>query len=86
MNIAQGNSDNLVKFLSGKGIPEEEAKEFASIVAKEKPESPDQPFGKKAAAWLAQKAQKGSAEAWGIGKAVATEALKEAVKEFYGLK
>lgn len=84
--IAQGSTDDLIRVLSEKGIPEIEAKEFAGIVASEEAESADKPIGKKAAAWIGQKARQGATGAWDIGKSVATDVLKEAVKEYYGLK
>ena len=57
--------------LIGKGIPEDNAKELAKIIEAEKPESPKEPLGKGAAAWL-EKGGRGKAErieAWRIGKA-----------------
>jgi hypothetical protein len=86
LNIAKDNADDLAKTLSGRGFPQAEAQEVAAIAAAEKPESAQTPIGKKVSTWLGEKAKQGATEAWGIGKSVATEVLKQALKEFYGLR
>jgi hypothetical protein len=86
LNVAKGSTADLISALTGRGIPETDAKELAAIAAEEKPKSADQPFGKKAAAWLADKGKKGLMEAWGIGKEVGTQVAKEAFMHYYGLK
>ncbi|RWO21749.1 hypothetical protein [Mesorhizobium sp.] len=86
LNVAKGSTDDLISALTGKGIPKKEAEELAAIAAAEQPEGVDEPFGKKGAKWLADKAKKGAMEIWGIGKEVGTQVVKEALMQYYGLK
>lgn len=68
------------------GLPQDDAKELASIVESEEPTSPDEPFGEKAKAWLADNLKKAAQGAWGIGISVASKVLTEATLKYYGLK
>lgn len=86
LNVAKGSRDDLISALTGKGIRKKEAEELAAIAAAEQPEGVDEPFGKKGAKWLADKAKKGAMEIWGIGKEVGTQVVKEALMQYYGLK
>lgn len=86
IGIQAGDIDGVVRYLSGKGISDEDAKEFAAIVASEEPESSDEPLGKKARAWLVDNLKKAVAGTWNVGVTVATDVLKEAALKYYGLK
>jgi AbiTii len=86
ISAIKGDAESLTRFLIEKGIPELDAKELSDIVASEVPEGADSPVGKRAQSWIADKLSKGASEVWGIGKAVATEVVKEAIKQYYGLK
>lgn len=85
VGIQAGDADGIVRFLSEKGIPADDAKEFASIVASEKPVGAE-PLGTKAQKWMGENLKKAISGTWGIGVAVATDLLKEAALKFYGLK
>lgn len=86
MSIAPNDGDSVVSALIEKGIPKEEAVEFAEILAEESPESAEEPFGAKAKAWVADKAGKLAGGAWNMGIAAGTKVLTEAALKFYGLK
>lgn len=68
------------------GIPAADAAEFAEIVASEKPETADQPFGPKAKAWLGSNLNKAVDGTWKVGIAVASKVLSEVAMQFYGVK
>ncbi|GGJ22678.1 AbiTii domain-containing protein [Neoroseomonas lacus] len=85
VNVAQGDMDGLVRALTAKGMPESDAKELATIVMEEKPESADKPFGTRARAWMAKKAGEAGGAFWNAGVGVATEAAKGAAKGYLGL-
>lgn len=85
ISIQQGDIVSLAKTLAEGGIPDAEAQEFAAIVASEKPDGPNQPFGSKAKSWIATNISKALDGTWKIGAAVATTLLTEAVSHFYGL-
>lgn len=76
----------VVQALEQAGIPAADATEFAEIVASEKPEAADQPFGPKAKAWLGTNLNKAVDGTWKVGIAVASKVLSEATMQFYGLK
>jgi hypothetical protein len=78
VNVVQGDLSSLLGALVAGGIPEKEAKEFADIIKEDTPESPMEPLGQRTRAWIADKAGK-------LGWIISTEAIKEAVKAFYGL-
>ncbi len=83
--VQQGDVTSLAKELKEGGISGADAEEFAALVASEKPEGSDQPFGAKAKAWIETNIGKALNGTWKIGVAVATGLLTEAVKHFYGL-
>ena len=85
LSVSKGDGASLISALAGKGIPEDKAKELANIIEAEKPESPKEPLGKSATAWLKKAAAKGASEAWGIGKAALMEVAKSAAKQYWGL-
>lgn len=76
----------LAQVLKESGITEDDAKELTEIVASEKPESTEEPFGKKARAWLLKNLHKAGDGSWKVGIGVATSVIKEAVLRYYGLK
>lgn len=86
LNISTGSKEEFLSAIQAKGISSDDAVELAEIVATENAEAPDKPLGTRAKEWLARKLDQGAADAWGVGKAVATEVIKEAVKQYYGLK
>jgi hypothetical protein len=83
--IQQGNQQSLVEALVNAGIAQADAAEFGLIVASEKPESKDEPFGAKAKKWVVDNLKKATSGAWNMGVSVATDVLKAAVMKYYGL-
>lgn len=86
LQIGQRDKDSVIEALSSKGISEAEAVEFADILAEEEPESVDEPFGKKAKAWIADKTGKMATGVWNMGIAAGTKVLTEAALKYYGFK
>lgn len=86
VQVTQGDVQGMIHALETAGIAKEDAAEFAALVAAEKPESQDEPFGKGARQWLANNIGKAANGAWGVGIAVATKVLTEAALRYYGLK
>jgi 3-methyladenine DNA glycosylase AlkD len=68
------------------GIPKFDASELADILASESPESKEEPFGKKAKAWIVKNIGKAANGTWKAGMAVATNVLTEAALRYYGFK
>ncbi len=85
VQVQTGNSDQLVKALANSGLSGAEVGELVEIVANESPMSAQAPIGKKAGDWLSDKVAKGAREAWGVGKSVAIDVIKAAIKQYYGL-
>jgi hypothetical protein len=85
VTVQQGDVGSLAKALVDGGLPETDATEFAQIVAAEKPEGPDQPFGVGARGWIEKNIGKALNGTWKIGVAVATGLLTAAAKHYYGL-
>lgn len=83
--VEQGNAASLIKVLEAGGIPASDAKKFVDLVASEKPDAPDQPFGTKTKAWIEKNVGKALNGTWKVGVAVATNLLTEAAKQYYGL-
>jgi hypothetical protein len=83
---AQGDLDAVTSELMKVGIPEPAAKEFAQIVACERPESKEQPFGDHAREWLSKHINKALDGTWKIGIGVATKVFEEVALRYYGLK
>lgn len=81
VNVRQRDVSILAEALKGKGVPESDAQELAAIVATEEPESPSEPLGVRARAWIAEKAGKLPGILWGLSYAGALEMVKEAVKD-----
>lgn len=86
VTVQQGNQASFVDALVQAGIPQADAAELGHIVASEKPESKEEPFGTRAKTWLVENLKKATTGAWKMGVAVATEVLKEATLKYYGLK
>lgn len=85
-NIDEGDIAGLIEALKKTGMSADAAAEIAQIAATETPDAPDKPLGDKARAWITEKVKQGASGALGVGKAVGTEILTEALKQFYGLK
>lgn len=85
-NIEQGNIESLVKALTDAGISSEDAKDFSDVLASEKGGTKEEPFGKKAKAWIVKNIGKAANGTWKAGMAVATNVLTEATLRYYGLK
>ena len=83
--ISTGNSKQVVDALVKSGISEKDAEEFSEIIASEKPESAEEPFGKKAKSWIAKNIGKAVDGTWKAGLSVATDVLKQATLSDYGL-
>lgn len=86
INIAQGDVNAVAKALVEAGIAKPDASEFAGILASEKPESKQEPFGKKAKGWIAKNIGKAANGTWKVGMAVASNVLTEAALRYYGFK
>lgn len=86
VNIQSHNKESVVNYLKESGIPEEDARDFALIVASETPSSSEEPFGKGAKNWIASNIRKAADGTWKVGMAVATKVLTEAALKYYGLK
>ena len=97
-NINNSGSINSINVLNKKGIPSElveqliqhgitenDAREFAEIVRSEQPDSLQEPFGKKAKQWIAANLKKAANGTWKAGIGVATDVLKQAAINYYGL-
>jgi 3-methyladenine DNA glycosylase AlkD len=63
------------------GISKVDASELAGILASESPQSKEEPFGKKAKAWIVKNIGKAANGTWKVGVAVATNILR-----YYGFK
>ncbi|MDC7865058.1 hypothetical protein [Pantoea ananatis] len=85
VNIQSHNTESLVDYLKASGIPENDAKEFASLVESEKPTSSEEPFGEGARKWFGSNIGKAVDGTWKIGIAVATQVLTKAVSKYYDL-
>lgn len=86
LNIGQGDGGALIKTLVDAGIPKADASELADILASESPDSKEEPFGKKAKAWMVKNIRKAADGTWKVGVAVATNVLTEAALRYYGFK
>ena len=84
--IAKGDEEAMIGELVKAGIKQEDAEEFAGIVASETSKDPERPFGTRAGKWLAQNIGKAVNGTWKVGAAVATKILEEATLQYYGLK
>ncbi|MGK7870857.1 hypothetical protein [Falsiroseomonas sp. E2-1-a20] len=83
VNVRQRDVTVLADALKSRGVPDSDATELAAIVATEEPESPSEPLGARARAWIAEKAGKVPGTLWGLSYAGALEMVKEAVKESF---
>lgn len=86
VSIARGDTTGLIEYLKHAGIAEPDARELAEIVAKEKPESKQEPLGFKAKQWVVDNLKKAADGTWKVGVSVATDVIKEAILKYYGLK
>jgi hypothetical protein len=86
LTFNQGDTSGFAKTLVEAGITKDDADELAKIVASEKPESKEEPFGAKAKAWLGKNLKKAADGTWKVGIAVATSVLTEAAMRYYGFK
>jgi hypothetical protein len=82
INVQQGDAEGLRNSLREIGLNEPDASELAAIVASEKPTSPKEPIGKKAAAWLLANAGKVVEK---VGFTAAATLTAEAIGNYYGL-
>ena len=85
ITVQQENIASLAKALVDGGIPMADAEAFAALVASEKPEGSDSPFGAKAKAWIADNVPKALNGVWKAGIGVATTLLTDATKQYYGI-
>lgn len=86
VTIGQGDRPAVARALTDAGIAADDAAEFAEILASERPESPEEPFGPTARRWIVSNIGKAAGGAWKAGMAVATQVLTEAAMKYYGLK
>nr|WP_255608049.1 hypothetical protein [Methylosinus sp. Sm6] len=87
LSITSGDTSSVIKALADGGISEDDAGEFATIIASE-PSTCDkeQPFGPKAKEWLSKNIGKALDGTWNASISVATKILTEAALRYYGLK
>ncbi|HEY4547551.1 MAG TPA: hypothetical protein VIG90_14155 [Pedomonas sp.] len=83
--VIKGDIDAMIGGLVKAGMPHEAAKEFAEIVASEKPQNNEQ-LGSKALAWISKQISKAAGGVWNITSSALTNLLTEAALKFYGLK
>jgi len=86
ISFGKGDAQGLIEYLKQAGIAEPDAKQLADIVAAEGPESMQEPLGTKAKKWLVENLKKAANGTWKMGVSVATDVIKEAVLQYYGLK
>lgn len=86
MQIETGNRDQLLDALKNLGLETKDAIELAEIVASETPDSPTEPIGKRAGAWLAEKSAHGVGLVFKGGVEVGKSILTELLMKYYGLK
>lgn len=86
VNIQSHNKESVANYLKDSGISEEDARDFALIVASETPSSSEEPFGEGAKNWIASNIRKAADGTWKVGMAVATKVLTEAALKYYGLQ
>ncbi len=85
-NISQGNISDVTEHLAKGGINESDAKDFADILASEKPMGKTDPLGPKAKSWISANIGKAMNGGWKVGLPVATALLTAAAEHYYGLK
>lgn len=85
ITVSQGNRDSVAESLTDAGITQDDAVDFANIIASEAPSSRTDPLGPKAKKWIGEKVGKALDGTWKGGLAVATAVLTEAAKRYYGL-
>lgn len=83
-NVAKGDTGSLTAWLTGSGIPEDQAKELAGFAESEQPESAEKPFGTKVGAWMLEKLGQGAAGVFEVGKDVAKDVIIAGLKGYYG--
>lgn len=86
LSISKGNDSAMIDELVKAGIPPKETKEFTEILASEKPQNQERPFGERAREWLSRNIAKAADGTWKIGVGIATRVLEEAALRYYGLK
>jgi hypothetical protein len=86
ISINKGDTQGFIECLTQAGINETDAREFATVVAGEEPESKQEPLGARARNWLIQNIKKAADGTWRVGVSVATDVIKEAALKYYGLK
>ena len=86
VNIQSHHKESVAIYLKDSGISEEDARDFALIVASETPSSSEEPFGEGAKNWIASNIRKAADGTWKVGMAVATKVLTEAALKYYGLQ
>lgn len=85
ISVVQGDQNSLEQHLIESGMLEEDAKEFAEIVASEEPESAQEPLGDRAKNWLAENLTKAAKGTWKMGMSAATSVITKAALKYYGL-
>jgi hypothetical protein len=83
VNVTKGESRSLQAALQKLGFDESEANELVAIAADEKPDTPDQPFGAKARAWIGKRISKGADGVLAAGGKVTQKELVELFQQFY---
>ena len=84
VTIGKGDKSSLINYLVSQSFPEDSAKEFADIVASEKPKSKDVPFGEKASQWIGNNLPKMS-EICKMTYSTILNLIEKAVLHYHGL-
>ncbi len=85
VSIANRDTKALEQFLANAGLGDVDAGELAELAASEEPESKAEPMGPKVRGWLVQNLSKAASGTWKMGLGVATDVIKKALLEYYGL-
>jgi hypothetical protein len=85
ISIKQNDDKALIEYLLKAGFPSSDAKDFAEIVASEKPVNSQDPLSEKAKDWLKENIKKAANGTWKMGVTVVTKTLVDAVKQYYGI-
>lgn len=81
--VQGGDPDSLRRALVESGLSSEDALELANIADSEKPESPNEPFGKRAKSWISKRVEKGVDGVLKIGGQAAKNDISELFQQFY---
>lgn len=85
ITVTPHDSSSLKQHLISQGFAKEEADEIAEIADSETPDGGESSMGPKIRKWLAEKTKAAATGTIKIGAEIATEVLKKALSQYYGL-